>query len=112
MTPSEALATTNPYALSRAKPGGGFGESAQPRPSLRAALRRLAPVMRGERRRLGVAFVSTLVASAAGLVAPVIIGRVVDIYIRNRDFGGVLRWAGLLLLAYIAGLIATYVQTF
>jgi ATP-binding cassette subfamily B protein len=104
MTRNEAPATTNPYTLSSAK-GEARGVT------LRAALMRLAPLMAGERQRVIVAFVSTLVASGTALMAPVIIGRAVDTYIQHRDFAGVLRSAAILLAAYVAGLIATYVQT-
>jgi ABC-type multidrug transport system fused ATPase/permease subunit len=104
MTPNEAPATTNPYRLSSAQ---GPQRSA----SVGAALKRLAPVMAGQRRSVVAAFVATIVASGASLVAPVIIGRTVDLYIGHRDFNGVLRSAAVLLLAYLAGLTATYVQT-
>ena len=79
--------------------------------SIISALKRLAPVMTDQHRSLVAAFVATIVASVTALVAPMIIGRTVDTYIRNRDFTGVLQSAGLLLLAYLAGLVATYVQT-
>jgi ATP-binding cassette subfamily B protein len=104
MTRNEAPATTNPYTLSspRAEPRGA---------TLWGALVRLAPLMADERQRVIVAFVATLVASASALIAPVIIGRAVDLFIRNRDFAGVLRSAAMLLAAYLAGLVATYVQT-
>ena len=46
-----------------------------------------------------------------GLLGPMIIGRTVDRYIRTRDFRGVLISAAMLLLAYLIGLVATYVQT-
>src|SRR5258708_40047711 len=46
-----------------------------------------------------------------GLLGPGIIGRTIDPFIRNRDFGGVVRSAGLLLVAYLTGFVATYVQT-
>src|SRR5471032_2605746 len=101
MTPNEAPAATNPYTLSSVR-GDARGAT------LWAALRRLAPLLAGERQRVIVAFVSTLVASGTALMAPVIIGRAVDTYIRNRDFAGVLRSAGMLLAAYVVGLIATY----
>ncbi len=104
MTRSEAPATTNPYTLDSAR---GQQRSA----SLRAALARLVPLLADERRRVIAAFVATLVASGSSLIAPVIIGRAVDTYIRNRDFGGVLLSSATLLGAYIAGLVATYVQT-
>ena len=93
----------NPYRLSSGNTQGA--------PSVMAALRRLTPVMDGQQRSIIAAFVATIVASAASLVAPWIIGRTVDRYIRTGDFGGVLRSAGLLLVAYVIGLAATYVQT-
>src|SRR5258708_3223981 len=104
MTPSEAPATTNPYRLSSAR--------AETRgTTLWAALRRLAPLMADERQRVIVAFVATIVASGTALVGPLIIGRAVDIYIRSGDFPGMLRSAALLLAAYVAGAVATYIQT-
>jgi ATP-binding cassette subfamily B protein len=104
MTPNEAPATTNPYRLSSARAQQGSA-------SVGAALTRLAPVMADQRRSIVTAFVATIVASGASLVAPIIIGRTVDTYIRNRDVTGVLRSAAMLLLAYLAGSVATYVQT-
>ncbi len=103
MTPSAAPSITNPYTLSSARGQDDTG--------IVTAVRRLAPLMASGRTRLVVAFIATIVSSIAGLLAPVIIGRAVDISIRNRDLSGVLRSAGLLLLAYLAGLVATYVQT-
>jgi ATP-binding cassette, subfamily B, bacterial len=104
MTPSEAPAITNPYRLSGAQEG-------QPGSSILGALARLVPLMRGERRHVIAAFVATIVAASASLAAPVIIARTVDRYIAHGDFAGVLRSAAVLLLAYLAGLTATYVQT-
>jgi ATP-binding cassette subfamily B protein len=102
MSPSEARTTTNPYALSNAP-----AET----PTFRVALTRLRPFMAGEYRRLWIALGCTIVSSITGLLGPAIIARVVDVAIRDRDFGGVLRWASLLLGLYIVGLMTTYVQT-
>jgi len=102
MSPSEALTTTNPYQLSSAQ---------AEQPSLLAAWARLKPFMAGEYSRLGVALFATIISSTTGLLGPMIIARVVDVSIRNGDFAGVLRWSGLLLILFIVGLIATYVQT-
>ncbi len=79
--------------------------------SVMAAIRRLAPVMADQKRSMVLAFVATLVASGASTAAPYLIARTVDQYIQHGDYAGVLRSAGLLLLAYLAGLAATYVQT-
>lgn len=104
MTPSAAPAITNPYTLSK-------GPAPDSNAGVVAAIRRLSPLMATERRRVTIAFVATVVASLAGLVAPVIIGRAVDVYIRTRDYAGLLQAAALLLAAYLVGLVATYVQT-
>jgi ATP-binding cassette subfamily B protein len=104
MTRSEAPGTTNRYTLSSA---GADARGA----TFWTALMRLAPLMAEARQRVIVAFVATLVASSTALVAPVIIGRAVDTYIGNRDFTGVLQSAAILLAAYVAGFVATYVQT-
>lgn len=103
MSRSEAPTTTNPYALSSVR--------VEKQPSLGTALARLAPFMGGEHRRLALALVATVVASTTGLLAPVIIARVVDVSIRSGDFAGVLRWSALLLGLYLIGLVATYAQT-
>src|SRR5262245_3088864 len=102
MSPSEAPAITNPYRLSSAPSSSST--------SLVAAMKRLAPVLADQRRSMVLAFVATMAASGTGLIAPVIIGRTVDRYIGSGDFAGVLRSAGLLLLAYLVGFVATYVQ--
>ena len=102
MSPSEAPAITSPYRLSAAQ------EIASP--SVLGALRRLAPVLSDQQRRLFAAFAATIVSATMGLLGPVIIGRTVDRSIRDHDFRGVVLSAGLLLAAYLAGLVATYVQ--
>jgi ATP-binding cassette subfamily B protein len=102
MSPSEAPAITSPYRLS--------ASHAQTAESIPAALRKLAPVLSDQRGRLAAAFAATMVSASMGLMGPVIIGRTVDTAIRARDFRGVLVRAGVLLLCYMTGLVATYVQ--
>jgi ATP-binding cassette subfamily B protein len=104
MTPSEAPATTNYYALNKA--------AGQPRrATLGSALERLVPLMADEKRSVALAFVTMLTSSVAGLLGPVIIGYTVDTFVQHGDFNGVLKWAAILLAVYLAGLVATYVQT-
>ena len=104
MTPNEAPTTTNPYALNS-------GRSQEPGATLGTALKRLAPLMIQERGRMIAAFIALVVSSGAGLMAPVIIGRAVDTYMRQGDYGGVLRSALMLMGAYLVGLVAAYTQT-
>jgi ATP-binding cassette subfamily B protein len=107
MTPSEAPATTNYYALS--SPAGQEGQARQA--TLGAALKRLAPLMADEKRSVATAVAAMLAGSLSGLLGPVIIARAVDNDVRRGDFGGVLRWALILLAIYAVGLVASYVQT-
>ena len=107
MTPNEAPATTNDYALDR--PAGQEGGARKA--TLGSALRRLAPLMADETRSVAIAAGAILTSSLSGLLGPVIIGHAVDTYIQRGDFSGVLRWAAILLAVYLVGLVSSYVQT-
>lgn len=107
MTPNEAPATTNDYALDRPADQEGGARRA----TLVSALRRLAPLMAGETRSVAIAGAAILTSSLSGLLGPVIIGHTVDTYIQRGDFSGVLRWAAVLLAVYLVGLVSAYVQT-
>jgi ABC-type multidrug transport system fused ATPase/permease subunit len=104
MTRNEAPATTNYYALNR--PTGQERKA-----SVGSALKRLVPLMADEKRNVGVALAAILLSSLAGLLGPAIIGHTVDRYVQRGNFTGVLEWAAILLAVYLAGLVATYVQT-
>ncbi len=76
-----------------------------------ASLRRLLPLLKGEKRNLAWTGISIVISSAGTLAAPLIIGRTIDTSIRNKDFGGVLVSAALLVVMYLTVLVASYVQT-
>jgi len=103
MTRNEAPAITN-YTLNK-------GDKPQQSAPIGTALKRLAPLLADAKQTVALAFVAMLVTSASALLGPWIIARAVDLYIRNGDFGGVLMSAGILLLIYLAGLLASYFQT-
>ena len=67
--------------------------------------------MADEKRTVAIAVGAMLTSSLCGLLGPVIIGRAVDNDVRRGDFGGVLRWAAILLAIYLVGLVASYLQT-
>jgi ATP-binding cassette subfamily B protein len=104
MTHSAAPAITNTYALSDA-----------PAPARQqgvvASLRRLLPLIRPERSRVAIAMGAVIVSSVAGLLGPLLIARAVDTAIAVGDLGALLRGTGVLLLVYLVGVAATYVQT-
>ena len=76
-----------------------------------SVFKRLAPLLAEEKRTVALAFVAMLVTSGSSLLAPFIIGRVVDTAISNKNFTQVLTYAGFLLLMFLFGLLASYFQT-
>lgn len=74
------------------------------------AVRRLVPLMAGEGKAVILSIGAILVSAASTLLAPVIIAHTVDRYIRSKDFNGVLLFSGLLLVIYVFGAIASYLQ--
>ncbi len=78
--------------------------------SLRAGIKRFAPLIRPERGYIAVAMAAMLVSSCATLIGPIIIGRAVDTYIRLKDGRGLLLASILLLAVYVIGIIASYTQ--
>ncbi len=91
------------YKLENTKPFGVKG-------SFRAGLKRFVPLAAGERRHILVALIAMLASSCATLLAPVIIGRAIDTYIRLKDTHGLLMSALVLLAVYSAGIVASYTQ--
>jgi ATP-binding cassette subfamily B protein len=78
--------------------------------SLRAGIKRFAPLIRPERGNIAIAMAAMLVSSCATLVGPIIIGRAVDTYVRLKDGHGLLLASILLLAVYVMGIIASYTQ--
>jgi ATP-binding cassette, subfamily B, bacterial len=74
-------------------------------------LKKLAPLLNGEKRNLVVAFLAIIVNSASNLIGPIIIGYTVDHFIQEKDFRGVLTFSGILLAIYAIGMGASYIQT-
>ena len=78
-------------------------------PTLSAA-QRFLPWFKPESRRLTFALLAMLISTATALIAPVMIGRGVDTYVRLKDNPGLLRVALLLLAVYLVGVFASYLQ--
>jgi ATP-binding cassette subfamily B protein len=91
------------YKLETAKATGG-------KRSLRAGIKRFAPLIVPERAPLAVAVAAMLVSSGATLVGPVIIGRAIDTYVRMKDSRGLLLSSVVLLAVYLIGVVASYTQ--
>jgi ATP-binding cassette subfamily B protein len=78
--------------------------------SLRAGIKRFLPLVAEERAHIIVAVIAMLISSCATLVAPVIIGRAIDTYVRLKDTQGLLLSSLALLGVYLVGIAASYTQ--
>jgi ATP-binding cassette subfamily B protein len=76
-----------------------------------ATLSSLWPLLVTEKKRLTLALIAIMANSALTLIAPIMIGHVIDTYIVSKQFHGVLVFSGILLAIYIGGLITSYLQT-
>jgi len=78
--------------------------------TLSSGVKKFVPLMAGERSNVIAAAVGILVSSTAQLLAPVIIGRTVDRYVATRDSPGLAQHSLLLMLVYLTGVAASYIQ--
>ena len=77
---------------------------------LATAWRRLLPLMLEEKRPVIIAIFAILISSATTLAVPIIIARIIDVYIVDKNFHGVLLFSGLLSVVFIIGLVSSYIQ--
>lgn len=76
-----------------------------------AAVKKMVPYLKTERRKLSYAAVAIVVNATLNLTGPIIVGRTIDNYIQQKDYQGVLVNTGILLIIYTIGLFSSYAQT-
>lgn len=75
------------------------------------AIKKLMPLMKDDKKNITLAALAAFMNSGLNLLAPVLIGHVIDTYIQSKDFNGVLVYSLILLTMYIGAVIANYFQT-
>lgn len=83
----------------------------QQKVSTLGALQKLLRLITEERSNMMLALVAILANSGLNLLAPFIIGHVIDTYVVHKNFHGVMVWAGILLGMYMVAFVASYLQT-
>jgi ATP-binding cassette subfamily B protein len=76
-----------------------------------AALRKLMPIIKGERKILSVAFLALIVNTLTALVVPLIIAHTINTSILQKNYPGVLKASLVVFALYLVGFIASYIQT-
>lgn len=92
------------YALAKGEKAGG-------KISMGQALKKLLPYLSGLKKELIISAAAVLVNTVSTLLAPVIVSRVIDSYIRSGDMAGVLRYSAYLLGVFLIGLFGNYMLT-
>ena len=79
--------------------------------SILESLRKFSPFLEGEGKLVAITVVAVITSSLATLLAPIIIGHVIDVYIASKDYQGILLYSGLLFIIFTIGSFASYTQT-
>jgi ATP-binding cassette subfamily B protein len=75
------------------------------------AVKSLKPLLVDEGKPFIISLVAVVINSGANLLSPFIIAYIIDTYISTKNFHGVLVYSGILLVVYLIGLVAAYIQT-
>lgn len=75
------------------------------------ALKKLIQLISNERRNLWIASGTILLNSGLLLLGPLLIGHTIDAYVRIKQYPGVLKFSGILLVMYMIAFCTGYLQT-
>ena len=75
-----------------------------------ASLRKLAAIIGAEKRKLFVAIIAIALNVGLSLLGPYLLGYTIDTHVQTKNYQGVLIFAGILLIIYIAAYILNYAQ--
>ena len=74
------------------------------------SLRKLITIISGERRNLIMAFAAIILNAGLNLAGSYLLGYTVDNYVQNKDYHGVLIFAGIMLIMYLSAFLVNYAQ--
>ncbi len=85
-------------------------ETLQPKPSFVAAAKKLAGLMRPDRKNLLLALATVLTSAVLNLLAPYLFGRAVDRYVATANSHGIFVYSGILIAIFIVAFLCQYAQ--
>jgi len=77
---------------------------------LSTAWRRIVPLLVEEKKFVVMSLIALIVNVSVSLVVPVVVARIVDVYIINKNYQGLLVSSGILFFIFLIGLVANYVE--
>ena len=75
-----------------------------------ASLRKLTEIISSEGRNLTIAFLAIALNVGLSLLGPYLLGYTIDSHVQTKNYEGVLVFAGILLIVYVAAYILNYIQ--
>jgi len=78
---------------------------------MKSSLKKLLPLLKDEKSKLWITFVTVIINSVASLISPIIIWITIDTYIKSKDYHGILINSMWLLAIYIIWSLALFIQT-
>lgn len=101
----------NASAISRARGPRGFRGPAEKPKDQKGTIKRIWVYMKERKAPLIAAIISVIISTLLGLVAPYMIGVIIDDYIIPKDIAGTLRLLFILLIVYIATSLFNWLQS-
>jgi len=75
-----------------------------------ASMRKMVSIIGGEGRRLTFAFIAIFLNAGLNLLGPYLVGYTIDNFVQEKNYQGVLVYAGILLAMYITAFFVNYIQ--
>jgi ATP-binding cassette subfamily B protein len=75
-----------------------------------ASLKKLFTIISSERRNVTIAFAAIFLNAGLSLLGPYLVGYTIDAYIQEKQYSGVLLYAGILLIMYLTAFMVNYAQ--
>lgn len=87
-----------------------LSKSADEKRSVLSSLKKLVEIISGERKNLILAFLAIFINSGLNLSGTYVLGHSIDAYVQNKDYGGILMFAGILFVMYVSAFAVNYAQ--
>ena len=109
---SKVVSQSTPNVMGRARGPRGFGGPVVKPKDRKGTIKRIWRYMERQKPALIASIIFVIISTLLGLLAPFLIGVIIDEYIIPKDLGGTLRVLGILAAVYIGSSLFTWLQTF
>jgi ATP-binding cassette, subfamily B, multidrug efflux pump len=109
---SKVVSQSTPNVMGRARGPRGFGGPVVKPKDRKGTIKRIWRYMERQKPALIASIIFVIISTLLGLLAPFLIGVIIDEYIIPKDLDGTLRVLGILAAVYFGSSLFTWLQTF